>query len=544
MYSIFLHYLCGRILIHDDMKALFKTIFLTGTLLMFIGCEQTGGAASDITNTGDDSSDFVEEQKWESTINIVWNGTEVSVTGTADSVRVSVTDGYVTVNSDAKHIVYAVSGNGTGQLSVYSTYKYQLAFQGLTLHCPDAPAVNNQCHKTCYAVLNGENSLSDGTTYAASTEDRKATFFSEGQVCFSGAGSLNVTGNCKHAIACDDYVRFCKGTGTVTLTANASDGLHTNDGVIINDGNIIIQAAGEGIQCDTSSVVVTGGTVRVTSPNDKGILAYGNIDISGGVIEVTSKYKCIKTKSNLTVSGGVITAVATGSSSNGGRGWGGESSSEGTPEGIEAKGTITISGGQVYAQANDDAINSGGDMTISGGCVCAYSTGNDGLDANGDCYIKGGLVYAIGASAPEVAVDANTEERHQLYVEGGTIVAIGGLENGSSLTQACYSASSWSAGKWYSLTVGDEVFAFTTPDSGGTPLVVSGASTPTLLANVTASGTAIFNNMGYYPATVSGGTNVSLSSYTGGNGGGRPGGGGDGGDRPGGGGDGGGRPGW
>ena len=497
------------------MIKIWKILPLAMVVLMGTGCnkeeevESGSTAASNETFTGDDSSDFVENETWSSTINIVWNGTDVTVTGSADGVSVNNTNGYVTITSTVKNIEYVVSGSGTGQLSIYSDYKFKLSFEGLTLACSDGPAINNQCSKTCYAVLGGTNTLSDGSSYASSSEDRKAAFFSEGQICFSGSGSLNVTGNYKHAIASDDYIRLCSGTGTIDLTAKVSDGLHANDGIIINDGILTINAVGEGIQCDTSSVVISGGTINITSTTDKGILAYANIDISGGTTTITSKYKCIKTESNLTISGGTITAVATGSSS-----------SSGTPEGIEAKGTIAISGGKVYAQANDDAINAGGDLTISGGYVMAYSTGNDGIDANGNCYIKGGVVYAIGANSPEVAIDANSEEQKQLYVEGGTLVAIGGLESGSSLTQSCYSASSWSKSTWYALTVGDNTFAFKTPSSGGTPLVVSGASTPTLTSGVSASGTAIFNGMGYYPASVSGGSSVSLSSYTGGNSGG------------------------
>ena len=49
------------------------------------------------------------------------------------------------------------------------------------------------------------------------------------------------------------------------------------------------------------------------------------------------------------------------------------------------------------------------------------------------------------------------------------------------------------------------------------------------MKGVTASGTAIFNGMGYYPASYSGGSSVSLSTYSnnsGGPGGGGPGGGG------------------
>ena len=514
------------------MKKLWIILPLALVVLMGTSCDNHANngssAGSDTTNTGDDSSDFVDEQTWNSTINLVWNGTDVTVTGSADGVNITHSNGYVTVTSNAKHIEYAVSGNGTGQLSIYSDYKFKLSLEGLTLSCSDGPAINSQCKKTCYAVLGGTNTLSDGSSYASSSEDRKAAFFSEGQICFSGQGSLSVTGNYKHVLASDDYIRLCSGTGTIDLTAKVSDGLHTNDGVIINDGTLIINAEGEGIQCDTSSVVITGGTIDINSTTDKGILAYGNIDISGGTTTITSKYKCIKTQSNLTISGGTITAVATGTSS--GNRWG--SSSDGTPEGIEAKGTITISGGKVFAQANDDAINSGGDMTISGGLVMAYSTGNDGLDANGNCYIQGGVVYAIGASAPEVAIDANSEERKQLYVQGGTIVTIGGLESGASLTQSCYSASSVSKNTWYALYSGSDVaFVFKTPSSlSSSTFVVSTGGTTSLKSGVTTGGgSSILYGYALSDPTVSGGSSVTLSSYSGGNSGGGPGSGGPGG---------------
>ncbi|MBO6075127.1 MAG: carbohydrate-binding domain-containing protein [Paludibacteraceae bacterium] len=459
------------------MKKLWIILTLALAVLTGTGCKQnsevdSGSTGSDTTNTGDDSSDFVDEQTWNTTINLVWNGTDVTVTGSADGVTITNSNGYVTVTSTAKHIEYAVSGSGTGQLSIYSDYKYKLSLEGLTLACSDGPAINNQCSKTCYAVLGGTNTLSDGASYASSFEDRKAAFFSEGQICFSGSGSLAITGNYKHALASDDYIRLCSGTGVIDLTSKVSDGMHANDGIIINDGTLTINAADEGIQCDESSVLITGGTVTVISQT----------------------------------------------------------------EGIEAKGVLEISGGRVFAQANDDAINSGGDMTISGGFVMAYSTGNDGLDANGNCYIKGGIVYAIGASSPEVAIDANTEERKQLYVQGGTIVAIGGLESGASLSQTCYSASSVSKNTWYALYSGSDLaFVFKTPSSlSASTFVVSTGDTASLKSGVTTSGgSSILNSYALSSPTVSGGNSVTLSSYSGGNSGGGPGGGGPGG-RPGG----------
>ena len=257
-----------------------------------------------------------------------------------------------------------------------------------------------------------------------------------------------------------------------------------------------------------------------------------NTNYTGNTDNISSNYysspKGIKAAGAVTISGGKIYVTTSGRNG----------------EGIESKSTLDITGGEVAVTAYDDAINAASHLTISGGYVYACATNNDGIDANGNCYIKGGLIYAIGASSPEVAIDANTEGGYKLYVQGGTLVAIGGLENNASLSQTCYSVgssssggggrwfasaagpggggpggnggSSWTANTWYALTVGSTTFAFKTPSSGGTAMVVSGSTTPTLQSGVTASGTRLFNGVGYYPATVSGGSSVSLSSYSGG----------------------------
>ena len=128
-------------------------------------------------------------------------------------------------------------------------------------------------------------------------------------------------------------------------------------------------------------------------------------------------------------------------------------------EAIEAKDLIIISNGEVYSYSEaDDAINAGGDFTISGGLVFAHSTKNDALDANGNFYIKGGVVYAIGMGMVEMSIDANSEAGCRLYLTGGTVVALGNLEMGSSLTQSCYSALSWTHNTWYGLVLYDGGF--------------------------------------------------------------------------------------
>ena len=153
------------------------------------------------------------------------------------------------------------------------------------------------------------------------------------------------------------------------------------------------------------------------------------------------------------------------------------------------------------------------------------SDSKDHVYEDGNCYLEGGVIYAIGSGGAEVAVDANTEKGYKLYVNGGTLFALGGLEKGSSLSQSCYQASSWNRNTWYSLSVGNNTFAFKTPSSGGTGLVVSGSSEPEVKSGVTVTGgDQIFNGMGAVGASFSGGSTVSLSAYSGGTSG--PGGGG------------------
>ena len=355
----------------------------------------------------------------------------------------------------------------------------------------------------------------------------------------------------------------------ITVTADAAKGIKGEGDMKISGGDITVKTTGGGVW-DSDKVktkasaclgadgntTISGGTMNLTSTGagGKGINGDGTFTATGGTLVVKTSGNAVVASSNGTLStvsssqqldryksdyksspkgikidgailisdDAVISVTTTGAGG----------------EGIESKTSIDITGGQVTVNAKDDAINASynddtkslsnaGDLTISGGYVYARSTGNDGIDANGNVYIKGGLVYAIGTTSPEVAIDANSEEQKKLYVTGGTIVAIGGLERGASLTQSCYSTNSWSKNTWYALTVGSETFAFQTPSSGGNTLVVSGASQPTLKSGVTvSSGTKVFDGAGYTNATYSGGSTVSLSAYTGGGGGPGPGGGG------------------
>jgi len=325
----------------------------------------------------------------------------------------------------------------------------------------------------------------------------------------TGGGVWDSTKVKTKASAClgaDGNMTISGGTMNLTSTGAGGKGINGDGTFTATGGTITIKTSGNAVVASSSGTLSTVSSSQQLDHYDS---------------DYKSSPKGIKIDGAITISDNAVIFVTT-------TGAGGE--------GIESKTYINITGGWVTVNASDDAINASynddtkslsnaGDMTISGGYVYARSTGNDGIDTNGNCYIKGGVVYAIGASTPEVAIDANSEEQKKLYVQGGTIIAIGGLESGASLTQSCYQASSWNKNTWYAMTVGSETFVFKTPSSGGNTMVVSGASQPTLKSGVTvSSGTSIFDGVGYTGATFTGGSSVNLSSYTGVGGG--PGGGG------------------
>ena len=508
------------------------------SLIVLLGCAKDNIVLIDPIET-DDSEDIIANTVFTQTVDVAFSTDgNASVTGTNDDFTVTISGNDVTiVYSGEAYVMYELSGTtNDGFFKLYSAKKQGITLNGVSITNPNGAAINVQGTTTepskgkrTFIVLNGESALADGTNYTdtPSTEDEKAVMFGEGQFIFSGEGSLTVTATGKSGIVSDDYVHFISGTINVDVSSSVN----------VSGSDTLKPACVRG----KDYVRMTNGTLTLTSTGTggKGISSDGNGYFYGGTVNVTV------TGSNFGSNGGGSGPGGWGnSSSNGvsakGLKFDGNLIFKGSKvvvnctahEGIEAKGTLSVSGGEVYSHSqSDDAINSGGNLTISGGLVGAYSQGNDGLDANGNCYIKGGLVYAIGARSPEVAIDANSEGGYKLYLTGGTLVAIGGLESGSSLTQSCYSTSSWSQNTWYGLTVGSTTYAFKTPASGGTPLVVSGGSTPALQSNVTvAGGTECFEGMFYTDATVSGGNSISLSSYTGGNGGGGgPGGGGPGG---------------
>jgi hypothetical protein len=373
---------------------------------------------------------------------------------------------------------------------------------------------------------------STGETLDHEDEDSGNIYLEGGQI------TINTAGIAAKGVKSEGDLIVKAGTINITTTGHgkwdeedvktkAAACLGSDAKVVISGGTLTLTSTGsggKGINCD-AAFELSGGEVTIVT---KGALYYHNgttenTNYTGNTDNVNSDYysssKGVKADGAITISGGKISVSTAGKNA----------------EGIESKTSILISAGEVTVNSYDDGINVGGDgsdLIISGGYVYSRAMNNDGIDGNGNVYVKGGLVYAIGANSPEVAIDANSEEQKKLYVQGGTLIAVGGLESGAQISGGtCNQTTSFTADAWYALYNGSElVAAFKTPaastssSGGGRPggggsgskkLVVYTSSTPALKSGVTVSGgTAYFDGAANIGGTVSGGSSVSLSNYT------------------------------
>lgn len=472
-------------------------------------------------------------------------------------------DRNITINGDAAVLNITMTGNGTRGMKCDSTLTATAGT--IDINCSGEPwaygttdTTNVKCAKADYAfILNG------ATVKCTTGKDEAEGIHSEGTVLISdGTLTLNTY---DHGIKCDGNMDITGGTINFTIPGAASKAIKPDGNLHITGGTITGTVSGGGEKYNDNSAsgaacikgkgnaVIDGGTfnLKATGAGGKGMNFNGTLTIGDGNITVsttgakygssssggggwnpwgpgsgdtnsdgTSSPKGIRAEGNITVNGGTITVSATGG--------------EGA-EGIESKAIMYIKGGYIDVTSYDDALNSTSHMYFTGGYTYAVATGNDAIDSNGNMYLSGGYVFCCGS---EEGLDANSEGGYKVYIQSGaSLMAIGGnmgaIESGASLSQNCYSATA-SANTWYALYSGNNVaFAAYTPtfsnqgggggwgpggggSSSSKTIVVTAPSTPKLYKGVTASGTTFWNGKG--ATSASGGSQVSLSTYSGGGG--------------------------
>jgi hypothetical protein len=424
------------------------------------------------------------------------------VTG-VQTCALPISTGGVTITSTLSSAVrYNLTGTLSGTLTVSSSAACQLYLNGVTISGSSGPALTLSQAQKAFIVLAGgtTNTLTDSSSR---TSGKKAAFYSEGPAIISGTGTLNVTGNYKHGIFSNDYIRVCGGTINVTVTAR--DAIRSVNGFIFDDGNLTITATGtttdeesKGIKVEGSEttgtgkgyIVINGGYITITSVS-KGITASWDVDEDASTTQTSDD-----PDPYVVINNGIITVTTTGTPY---EYTSGSTTVSCSPEGIEGKSYLTINSGYIIINTSDDCLNAGEAIAINGGYLYCRSSSNDAIDSNGTMTITGGVIVAIGSDKPEEAFDC---DNNTFTITGGTFVGIAGSTStptAGTCTQNAVILGSGTSGNTMALvsSAGTVALSYAIPQSYSTMLLSSPAVASGSQYTVKTGGSASADNLFY-----------------------------------------------
>lgn len=182
--------------------------------------------------------------------------------------------------------------------------------------------------------------------------------------------------------------------GTYNLDS-ISDGIQAETHISLNGGDFTINAQGEGIKA-TNEIKITDGKLNISALED-GIKAngdetlvdvtLGSIVIDGGNIEIDALGDGIQAQSSIIISGGII--KITSNNGNTGTILKDENNENISCKGIKANTSLIINDGNITINSCEDAIHSNDAIEINNGLIGIKSK-YDGISSDSTLYIKNG----------------------------------------------------------------------------------------------------------------------------------------------------------
>lgn len=501
--------------------------------------------------------------------------TAITTEGTSLSTNIALTisdEGLITLTDESaknNNLKVILSGSANGKslfISANKNNSVAIYLNSVSLTSGKYPCIEMDKKNPLYLVAEGSNSFTDGRSYGtdySSYSKKKGTVYTKGALIMSGSGSITLTEGYKHGFFSNDYIQVNSGTYTVNSTGR--NAFQAANAFVMNGGTITISGTGTHTNNQSRGIIVEGWDAEVNNDDETKIesneyIGEGYIVINGGSITSTTVSKGISAKWDIDedavssdttddpypfvlITGGKISIKTTGtpqdeSSSNYTfTDADGESVSEKTklsPEGIEGKQALFITGGIVEVTTTDDCLNVSrntssckGKVEIYGGNIFAYSSNNDAIDSNGTLKLAGGILVALTSTTPECAFDCDS---NTFAVTGGLLVGIGTNNYSAPTSSACSQSTIVLSGNYFGSgnttfaledSSSNPVFAYTIPSVFGTstssnyimilssPEIQTGTSYKAV-SGVSASGGSTFHNLYVeLPEVSSGTTSVS-----------------------------------
>ena len=204
---------------------------------------------------------------------------------------------------------------------------------------------------------------------------------------------------------------------TTTEEAGTSmKGLKAANGMLISGGSITINSADDAIHSDMS-VIIHGGTFTLASGDDA-IHAEDTLTVTAGKIDISESYEGLEAL-HIDVQGGDIKLAA----SDDGLNAAGGTDQSGTTGGRDGMFGGGGKGGRPGGGFGGMSGNSNGSIKVSGGTLYIKASG-DGIDANGTLEITGGHTTVVGPTRGDTAT---LDYDVSATISGGTFIGTGAL---------------------------------------------------------------------------------------------------------------------
>ena len=390
-------------------------------------------------------------------------------TYTHESVSgVSISGNDVTITQAGTYVLSGNLTDGCVFVNIDKEEKCQLVLNSVSISNSDGPCIYVMAaDKTFITLADGtQNTLVDGADYVLDEEEEPtATIFSKDDLTLNGTGSLNITGNYRHAVRSKDDLVITGGTYVINAVEDALNG---KDCLKICDGTFDITCGEDALKSTNDSeegrgfVAIDGGDFTI-SAGDDAVHAETLMRITAGTVNVLMCYEGYE-GTVVRIDGGSTSIVA---SDDGVNAASGSSLEGGMPMGGEGRGGAGGPGTAFgAARANAPGADGAGASTckvvVTGGTTYV-SAGGDGIDSNGSVEVSGGVLIVEG---PTSNADGFFDYDSSATITGGTVLMVGSTGMAQSFsggTQAFAMASaSGSAGQTVILqdAQGNEVASF------------------------------------------------------------------------------------
>lgn len=382
----------------------------------------------------------------EETVKIILNGADITCTTNsplailnaektvvilADGTTNTVTDGAIYPDdADASGALFSdddLTICGNGQLTVNGNYNDGIACKdGLVINSGTIivnAVADDGIRGKDYLVVNGGNItvnsvgdavksdndddadkgyiyIKDGTFNITSQEDG---FAAETDLLVEG-GTFNITSGGGNNAVTADSAKGLKAKVSVVIEGgdftidSADDAVHSNDNIAINGGNFVISTGDDGVHADTS-IRISNGSFNILKCYE-GIEAV-NIVIDDGEFYINSS------DDGLNAAGGADSSGMGGGFVGGGEYY------------------LVINGGYIAIEAVGDGIDANGTIQMTGGTVLVHgptANNNSAIDYDVSFKITGGLLLAAGSYGMDQA-PGNTSTQKSIRVVFPTVRA-------------------------------------------------------------------------------------------------------------------------